>query len=156
MDVDGVLCPFGALRDHTWNFHKGYHVYTSSANTERLRALLVDFDIHWCTAWDQGANWVIGPLHGLPVLPVVDLKLDPLTGMQDHPIHWKQDAIESYVGDQPYAFVDDDIHDLSVQWAQERSKTVPTLYLPVDHKIGLTDDHVKRLTHWALTSLVVN
>jgi hypothetical protein len=83
LDVDGPLIPFGAPQ-----LHPGGHSSNRTApqllptgsnpllaridpqHGSRLSAL--PCDLVWATTWMADANEVIGPLLGLPELPVVD------------------------------------------------------------------------------------
>lgn len=162
VDVDGVLCPFGwgphsfdgnaspEVADEIakqkypgYEYNAAHHIHISPENAKRLKRLSNSFDLVWCTGWVDEANEVIGPLHGLPKLPVIQvysLALD---------VHWKFDSIQKYVGNRPYAFIDDDIHADGLAYAKHRNKSVPTLWLPIKCNIGLTDDHVETLEEFA-------
>lgn len=157
LDVDGVLAPFGATPTEGYPgyiYNEDYRIHVSDANKERLATLTKHFDIHWCTAWGEDANDVISPLHDLPTYPVVSLgsvatDIGGFVQFHSTDTHWKASAIAAYVEDRPYAFVDDDIDDRGVQYAMERDKKVPTLWLPVRCQIGLTDYHVGRLVKFS-------
>jgi hypothetical protein len=149
LDVDGVLCPFSGAGFESNRVYPGYeylpgdHVHVArQANGDRIRRLQDLFEVHWCTGWGDDANTVISPLHDLPDLPVVQIY-----DMTQDGLHWKEDAIRAHVKDRPYAFVDDDITEEGVAWA-ERQKT-PTLWLPTKCYEGLTDEHVARLEVFA-------
>lgn len=129
-----------------YEYNDEWNVYVSKDNTRRLHELMLDLDIVWCTGWCDGANDAIGPLHDLPELPVINLfHGNPI----EDPIHWKGGAIKEYVGDRPFAFVDDDIHEDGLLWADHRSKTTPTLWIKTNHRVGLTDEDVNTLRSWA-------
>lgn len=155
LDVDGVLCPFGrGLPDRTNAHYPGFtysangRVFTSGANTRRVKRLMDSFEVHWCTGWDEAANQIIAPLHGFPRFPVCKT----LTEKCDlaEPIHWKLGSIEAHVGDRPYAFVDDFINDYGIMYAAQRTaRGIPTLWLPTFSDEGLTDRHVASLETWA-------
>lgn len=163
VDVDGVLCPFGWDTMHfdggiptesTINrlrksrfpgyvYQEHAYVHVSQDNAQRLVDLSEIFELAWCTGWGDKANEVIGPLHNLPELPVVEIN-----GFSPH-IHWKLDAIEEFVGDKPYAFIDDDITDLGVVYANLRNHSIPTLWLPIHCHEGLTEAHYEDLVAFA-------
>lgn len=146
LDVDGVLCPFGMMADPE-GFEFADHdnfmpVWHSRANADRVKRLMESFEVHWCTGWVEDANHFISPLHGLPEFPVCPIL------QYDTAIHWKWNSIEAYVGDRPYAFVDDDIHPKT---ADELNESGKCLWVPVKREIGLTDRHVEQLETWAAT-----
>ena len=61
--------------------------------------------------------------------------------------HWKVDAIDEYAGDRPAAWLDDNIDETCVAWAEGRS--APTLIVETKPSEGLTDEHVTQLLRWA-------
>lgn len=159
LDVDGVLCPFeGHLRLEAilgneveypgFTFDPWARVFWCQEIADRVTRLMDKFEIHWCTGWQEEANDVISPLHGLPrfpVVPILTLDLEP-----GH-CHWKQGAIEAYIEnhypDRPYAFVDDEINRDGETYG--KMQNVPTLWLPTHHHTGLTDEHVEKLEKFA-------
>lgn len=166
VDVDGVLCPFrqsnfhffdgeapeeghllDSLRDQRFDgyeFDEASAVYYSRDNARRLKQLGEIFQLVWCTGWEHRANDVIGPLHELPELPVISV-----LGYGGTDIHWKFAGIRHFVGNQPYAFIDDDIGEKGLQYAEQRNRMIPTLWLPIKCEEGLTEDHVLRLEEFA-------
>lgn len=162
LDVDGVLCP---IEDN--NRPGGYyapspdfraepyeHVQTgepmqlwvSEQNARRLDRLAAAFEVVWATGWGHHANRVIGPLHRLPVLPVIPLTwsedLRSMTGS------WKLSAVAAYAGDdRPCVWIDDDLRSDVERWA--RGRPGPTLLVPLDHRVGLTDGAVERALRFA-------
>lgn len=160
LDVDGVLCPFGAevrgvhpKNRHTdpdlypdFIYHDKHYVFTSNENANRIRKLIdIGYEIHWCTGWIYAANTVISPLHNLPEFPVVPLENYSYSDR----IHWKFFGISDYMADEPYVFIDDDINAEGIDYANERTeKGIPTLWLPTICHEGLTDAHVRILEDW--------
>jgi hypothetical protein len=63
-------------------------------------------------------------------------------------VHWKLAAIDRYAGpDRPLAWIDD-AHDAAcLSWAEARSG--PTLLVTTEPAVGMTEEHVARLLHWA-------
>lgn len=167
VDVDGVLCPFRPHEFHYFDGHApsdkglldklrnqgypGYRfdersaVWYSPDNARRLKQLAESFELVWCTGWEDRANETIAPLHGLPELPVVYV----LGGYGGTNIHWKFAGIREFVGDRPYAFIDDDIAQPGLDYAEVRNQKIPTLWLPITCSEGLTEAHVERLEEFA-------
>ena len=118
----------------------------SSQCAAHVLALSADFDLVWCTGWEEKADehlpHVLGLPRGLPHLVFGDLP--------DPPRHWKLAAIDAYVGTQrPVAWVDDG-HDESCRaWARDRPG--PTLLVATDPARGLTAEHARTLAAWAAT-----
>lgn len=167
MDVDGVLCPFmhgkfvafdGSepwISDITWKPQGNEYVlhpsgvFWSPNNTTRIRRLMENFDMNWCTGWGKKANRVISPMHDLPPFKVVSLGGGGYERYDRMP-HWKGVGIVAHVGDRPFAFVDDDINRDTVRWAETRTESgIPTLCLPTHPDVGLTDEHVSLLEVFA-------
>ena len=56
--------------------------------------------------------------------------------------HWKVDAIDEYAADRPAAWLDDNLDETCIAWAEGRS--APTLLVETSPIDGLTDEHVTR------------
>lgn len=151
VDVDGVISLFGfpsnARPAGTWlNVDGSPHLISSTA-AEHLQTLGNDFDLAWCTGWEEKANEYLPAILGLPeALPVLSFDRNPGRGHA----HWKLAAIEDYAGpERPLAWVDDALNDACHTWAAERN--APTLLIePLPHQ-GIAEDHVATLTDWART-----
>ena len=61
--------------------------------------------------------------------------------------HWKVDAIAEYAGDRPAAWIDDNLDETCIAWAEGRS--APTLLVQTEAPVGITDDDVERLLRFA-------
>ena len=55
-------------------------------------------------------------------------------------------TLEDYSGSRPLAWVDDSLDESCNEWAEERPE--PTLLVPTDSAVGLTDAHVEALEAW--------
>lgn len=174
VDVDGVLCPFGRCAVHSFDghttnnpkvlqvlreaeypgytFHEGAQVHYSEANIERLARLGKSFELVWCTGWEEKANEIIGPLHKLAKLPVVRIfgSLGPYLATGPY-VHWKKNAIEEFVGDRAYAFIDDDITADGIIYANNRwsKQGIPTLWMRIEPTDGLQEYHLEGLEAFA-------
>ena len=150
VDVDGVLAPIvfesapPGFALHTVRAANGreYDVWLNPIHGAWLRTLAGSFAPVWATGWEHEAPRLLGPLLGLPEMPVIEFTQPPVLGV---PI-WKLPDIISFVGDRPAAWIDDDIDAVVAQWARDRP--APTLLIRPDREIGLTEDHVRQLSEF--------
>ncbi len=148
VDVDGVISLFGfeeALTDAPGEVKliDGMVHCISIAAGERLRRLSEHYDLVWATGWEERADEHLPPLLGLPYgLPVLTFSGRARFGTA----HWKVDAIEEYAGDQPLAWIDDNLDETCQDWAARRK--APTLLVPTESDRGLEEAHVDALIGW--------
>lgn len=154
LDVDGVLCPFEGAMPVTRRvgpegyerveLPKGYHdefLWVSASNAARLRRLSEVFEIVWATGWGHLANRVVGPLHELEELPVIELEAS------GGPT-WKLASVAAYAGDErPCAWIDDDLGGDAEHWVEQRPG--PALLVRSEPQQGLTDAMVERCLSFA-------
>ena len=146
MDVDGVLnpypdCPTG---------YQEYAIFTEDDEPVRLcarhggwlRELAEQFTLVWATSWGDLANLHLCSHFGLPDFPAIAFPPAPFEARLKVP------AIDSFVGDDPVALVDDVVTREARRWAQQR--TSASLLIEVDHELGLTRDAVDELLAWRL------
>jgi hypothetical protein len=115
---------------------------------ERLRRLNETYELVWATGWEERANEHLPHLLGLgEEYPTVAFDHQPLWGAA----HWKLSAIERFAADRPAAWIDDNFNEACRFWAAERE--APTLLVPTDPAIGITDEHVEQLEAWAATAV---
>ena len=148
LDVDGVLSLFGfdPARPPAGPFVSvdGIPHLLSTVAAGHVTALAGDFELVWCTGWEEKADehlpFALGLPPGLPHLRFGDA-LGPGR-------HWKLDAIDAHAGpDRPLAWVDD-AHDAECRaWADDRPG--PTLLVTTDPAIGLTAAGRDALRAWA-------
>jgi hypothetical protein len=139
VDVDGVISlfgpPAGPRPDQTagtWHQVEGIAHLLSARAAAHLHDLAADFELVWCTGWEERANEHLPHLLGLPVLPV--LSFDRSVGRAN--AHWKLAAIDAYAGPtRPLAWVDDALDARCHAWARERPG--PTLLVPTLPHVGL-------------------
>ena len=148
MDIDGVISLFGfngsARPEGRFHSIEGIPHFLSASAREHLLALMTDFDVAWCSGWEERANDHLPHLLGLPgPLPFLSFDRSPGRGNA----HWKLPAIDAFAGQRPLAWVDDALNDACRAWAQDRP--APTLLLVTEPARGLTDDAVQRLAAWA-------
>ncbi len=149
VDVDGVISLFGF--DHSrppagrFEIVDGIAHFLSASAGEHLRELSAEFELVWCTGWEEKANEYLPRAVGLPAeLPHLEFERNP--GRANG--HWKLAAIDAYAGaDRPVAWIDDAHDDRCSAWAAARSG--PTLLVGTKPSIGLTDEHVAELIRWA-------
>jgi hypothetical protein len=149
VDVDGVisLFAFDPARAPEGRFQlvDGIAHLLSAAAGEHLRELAADFELVWCTGWEEKANEYLVSALGLGgPLPTLHF---------DHEVkvlgaHWKLAAIERYAGpERAVAWIDDAHGDDCAAWASARLG--PTLLVRTDSAVGITAAHVEQLAAWA-------
>jgi hypothetical protein len=149
VDVDGVISLFGfepsAPPAGDFRSVDGIVHLLSATAGDHLRSLTSDFELIWCTGWEEKANEHLPAALGLPG-PLPYLSFDrPLSRTGTH---WKLDAIDAYAGlSRPLAWIDDVFDQRCERWARERLG--PTLLVRADPAVGLTGAHVEALIAWA-------
>lgn len=155
VDVDGVLNVLTSARERRrLCYHEGWqqkrvdaggHVYRlffNPVNGPALWRLAAETgaELAWGTTWEEYANLVVGPLLGLPRLPVAP--------MADFP--HKADGIVPWTAGRPFVWVDDepDAAEVTARLAGAQ----PHLVVQVDERTGLTADHLAEARAW-LTAL---
>jgi hypothetical protein len=166
VDVDGVLNLLEASSDvravpsELLTTADGSLLPIPVGTAERLRRLSDAFDMVWATAWGPNAYLVLKDILSLErPWPIIDLWSDYVPDLVET---WKLPAIERWLGERaasgswhpwsgpPFAWVDDDLEEDAMTWADVRSRSAPTLLIRVDPTTGLTDEHVEQLLAWAL------
>ena len=148
VDVDGVISLFGfegPLDQAGGRFHliDGVAHCISDVAGEQLRRLSQIYELIWATGWEDRAN------DHLPLLLGIDGDLPCLRfdgRARFGTAHWKLDALGEYAGDRPLAWVDDSLDESCYDWARERE--APTLLVPTDSDIGITEEHTEKLLGW--------
>ena len=151
IDVDGVLNPLSNARLPR-GFAKyellGFEVWLNPLHGTWLNGLAVWYDLVWATTWEHDAPRLIAPrigLHGQ--LDVIEFSRGAAGTT------WKLPDIERYVGDAPFAWIDDEIGEDALAWAEARSE--PTLLIRTDMSVGFTEGHYQRLEEFG-RNLVAN
>ena len=148
VDVDGVISIFGfpstERPDGRFLTVDGIPHFLSAAAGGHLLALTDDFELVWCTGWEEKANEYLPALLGLPgSLPWLHL-----SGHAEVGGHWKLPAIEAYADrGRPLAWIDDAHTDVTRAWA--RAREAPTLLVDTEPSVGIADRHVAQLQRWA-------
>src|SRR5437588_3882144 len=146
VDVDGVISLFGwdTARPPAGRFQlvDGIaHLLSASAGAHLVR-LSREFDLAWCTGWEEKANEYLPFALGLPgPLPLVAFDAC------DRPVgaHWKLAGIGAYDIEprRPLAWLDDAHDQHCTAWASERPGA--TLLVTTAPAVGITDEHVATL-----------
>lgn len=167
LDVDGVVNAFGPRRPHVERQLGGrrvkgvwipYVIRFDNEVVEMIDRLAEHFEIHWATMWNQAANEEISPALGVEPFPVMhcnhnagwDVAADE--GMNAVEIHrlWyaKTPLIPEYVGDQPFAWLDDD-HALADDRYLADHTDQHFLLVRTNADSGMDWDDVNTLVEWA-------
>jgi hypothetical protein len=149
VDVDGVISLFGfdPAQPPAGSFEMvdGIAHFLSATAGEHLRSLSADFELVWCTGWEEKANDYLPRALGLPAsLPYLTFDRD--VGRAN--AHWKLGAIDDYAGPhRPVAWVDDVHDDACRSWSDAREG--PTLLVGTEPAVGITRAHASKLRAWA-------
>jgi hypothetical protein len=99
------------------------------------------------------ANEVIGPLLGLPELPIVQWPEDadddrpglPRPGL----VHWKTQGLVDWATGRCFVWIDDEITDADRRWVDDHH-AAPALLHRVDPHRGLTRDDIDTISWWLI------
>lgn len=159
LDVDGPLNPYAApphRRPEGYQTHRptptGWsrplRVWLNPAHGPMLLALADRLELAWATTWCDDANRIIGPLIGLPELPVIPLEQPTRTSPAGQ--IWKRATVEQYVGDRAFAWLDDDFETDDLLWAKERTAARhATLLLHINPAVGIAQEDVDQVAAWS-------
>ncbi|MGR8008332.1 HAD domain-containing protein [Streptomyces hypolithicus] len=171
LDVDGVLIPFPEAGGTTPATHARHDVVPAGRSADNPVTVWLD-PAHgrllmevirtglvtpvWCTSWRQDATTLIGPLLDLPTWPYVDLPRPQITTSHPNGYLWKRDHVDTWLGEAPAIWIDDDFTSLDHDWATERTtRGVATLLIQPDPRAGLQADHLAEARAWARRLLAV-
>jgi hypothetical protein len=147
VDIDGVISLFGgALAAKAGSLHSidGMLHFLSATAAEHLLELADEFDLVWCSGWEEKADEHLPHLLGLPRgLPF--LRFERSVGRAN--AHWKLSAIDDYARQRALAWVDDALNADCHRWAAERG--APTLLVQTEPHDGLTAREARLLRDWA-------
>jgi hypothetical protein len=149
LDVDGTISLFG-FDGHLDQVPGRFHLIDGVAHCipeevgGRLRRLAEHYELIWATGWEERANDTLPTILGLPhELPALTFGGRARFGTA----HWKLEALDEYAGDRALAWVDDSLDESCHAWAERRP--APTLLVPCEPHVGLTEAHVEALIAWA-------
>jgi hypothetical protein len=154
VDIDGVISLFGF--DQSMEPGRGdpgkapgeFHLIDGMLHCialdtgPRLMRLSESYELVWASGWEDRANDHLPGMLGVPELPYLTFDGRAQFGTA----HWKLAALESYARSRPLAWIDDSLDESCYEWAEERSE--PTLLVPTDSAVGLTDAYVEALEAW--------
>jgi hypothetical protein len=149
IDIDGVISLFGfdAAQPPPGRFLliDGIPHFLSAGAAELLGGLQDDFELVWCSGWEEKADEYLPLALGLPAgLPHLTFAGRPGRGAR----HWKLESIDRYAGpSRPLAWIDDDFDDSCHEWA--RGRTAPTELVTTNPAVGLTAAHIAHVRSWA-------
>ncbi len=149
LDIDGVISLFGFEPGRPPRGHfiavDGIPHFLSTEAAEQILALAGDYELVWCSGWEEKADEYLPFALGLPSgLP--HLGFSGPAG--DAGRHWKLAAIDALAGpERPLAWVDDAHDETCHTWAAQRP--APTLLVGTDPAVGLSIEHRRELTRWA-------
>ncbi len=160
VDIDGVISLFGggsagigggidsSVRpDGVFHSIDGIPHFLSRVAAAHLLSLAEQFDLVWCSGWEEKAEEYLPRLLGLPAdLPFLRFARSQGTGKSISE-HWKLDAIDSYAADRPLAWIDDAFDESCHEWSAARP--APTLLVLSDPARGLTAQETSLLESWA-------
>lgn len=138
VDVDGTLLPFGAAAD--------YPHFGRMDRRHGPRLLALGGELWWATAWMGEANDVIGPLLGLPELPVVDLPAWD-DDFVDERLCWKTQKLVAHAAGRPFVWLDDEPTEADDAYVAAHHSG-PALLYRTDPEIGLTGADFDAIAAW--------
>jgi HAD domain in Swiss Army Knife RNA repair proteins len=148
VDIDGVISLFGgehlASKDGSFHSIEGMFHFLSATAAAHLLDLADQFELVWCSGWEEKANEHLPHLLGLPSgLPY--LSFERAVGRSN--AHWKLAAIDAFAGERPLAWIDDALNEACQAWAAARA--APTLLVETAPEHGLTEREAVLLRAWA-------
>lgn len=154
LDFDGPLNPYrakeipaGYVRHEIVEGEKIWVVLLNPQHGVELNALAEMFDLVWATSWEHGANRLLGPLLGLPELPVI--VWPPRESVsQVRRGSWKTPHIAEWAGDRPFAWVDDEVNRHDRFYLAKALRTAHLVHRVEPH-LGLAAPDFAVLHTWA-------
>lgn len=110
------------------------------------RLLALGCEPVWATAWMDDANECIGPVVGLPPLPVVHW---PDSDNEDeiYGVHWKTPTLVRWAAGRPFAWIDDEIAEMDRLWVAANHPGSALLHR-VDPDLGMTEADFAAVAAW--------
>jgi hypothetical protein len=156
LDIDGVLNP-DRRPGPQWQAHKAmcdgstFNLWLNREHGPQLVALAerTGAELVWATAWEHDANRSVGPLIGLPELPVIEV----FKGDDDDPpgVLFKTPAVAEYVDRRPFVWFDDDITKRDRIWLEAHSNVDRFRLITIGARDGIKDAHFEHADAWLST-----
>lgn len=156
LDVDGPINAYtarGAALDGrtahqaTTSTGEVFTVLTRASDGSRL--LETGCELIWATTWEHAANTAIGPLIGLPELPVIEWAAKDKWNPQR--LYWKTTQIVDWMNRNrpgvPFRWLDDEVTRRDRTYIEENSVKGSGILL-ISPKFGLEDGHFEVLKEW--------
>jgi hypothetical protein len=139
-----------------WERHKTvseagtFNVFLNPAHGAALTALAEEFDAElvWATmGWEDHANLSIGPLVGLPQMPVI--VMDETFDYGSIPrINPKTPMVARYVQGRPFVWFDDETGRVDRLWLADHPNVGAFTLIHVGERRGLNDKHIAQARAW--------
>lgn len=168
LDIDGPLNPWAAtdesrpsgyvehrVRLSGWSRRKPLRIWLNPRHGADLMRLAerTGVALVWATTWGHRANTVVGPVIGLPKLPVIEFA-QPQSGDRSA---WKYPAVARYAYGRPLAWLDDDFDLYPAArdefQAKRQANGTATFLRPVNPRTGITTADLASVQDW-LSSVV--
>lgn len=154
LDIDGVLNPLSPADPERFTRHtvEGLTVNISPDHAAWLRELAGGYEMVWATTWEHHANEHVGPLLGLPELPVVEFSTyrrrpdDPRFRVIQLLEMRKWAPILRHADGRPFAWIDDVI---PLRIKRQALTCRGIKLVQVDPHEGITHRHVEKLLDWS-------
>lgn len=152
IDVDGVLNPaFSSKKRSRLAYHDGwistwghvdgdrYRLFLNPEHGRQLRKLANDTgaELAWGTTWAEHANYEVGPLIGLPVLPVATVRIGA-----------KGESVQEWTNGRPWVWFDDQWSVLTEASEKATEQGQRHLAVKVDPAAGLQPEHLAEARDW--------
>jgi len=141
VDVDGTLLPFGAAGD--------YPEFAKMDRRNGPRLLALGGELWWATAWMAEANDAIGPLLGLPRLPVAELPAWD-DDFADRSLCWKTRTLVAQAAGRAFVWFDDEPTAADDAYVAAHHPG-PALLYRTDPMVGLTGADFDAAADWLRT-----
>lgn len=153
LDIDGVVNPF-RRPGPAWNAHKcmcngiTWNLWLNPAHGPKLLALAEETgaELVWATTWEHDANRSVGPLIGLPELPVIEVS----QGKAPRPpgCCWKSVAVAEHVNRRPFVWFDDDLSKRDRRWLEAHPNVDRFRLIHIGANAGIKPAHFRQAALW--------